>query len=71
MSWSDMLAKTLQEKCIEVREPLHGHRHNKKTIYVRHRFPVKGGISWDEAMTRQFLQPMTSRLSALLERSAK
>lgn len=30
---------------IEVRHPKPGIRHNTETVYVRHRFPVKGGIT--------------------------
>ncbi len=32
----------------EVRHPIPGQRHNTETIYVRHRFPVKGGITQAE-----------------------
>lgn len=39
-------------KTIEVREPIPGLRHNKETVYVHHRFPVKGGIDDAEYIYR-------------------
>ena len=44
-------------KTIEVRDPLPGLRHNKETIYVHHRFPVKGGIDDAEYIYRIMSQP--------------
>jgi hypothetical protein len=43
---------TRGEKNIEVREPIPGLRHNQQTVYVRHRFPVKGGIDSAEHIAR-------------------
>lgn len=44
------------EKNIEVREPKIGLRHNKQTIYVKHRFPVKNGIDDAEHIYRIMCQ---------------
>lgn len=35
----------MNTKNIEVRKPKPGIRHNSETLYVRHRFPVNGGIT--------------------------
>lgn len=43
---------TRSAKTIEVREPKPGIRHNTKTIYVHHRFPVKDGIDSAEHLYR-------------------
>lgn len=55
MNYKEMLDAVWQAqsvKNIEVREPKPGLRHNKETKHVRHRFPVKGGISNVEDMQR-------------------
>lgn len=44
-------------KSIEVREPIPGLRHNKETVYVHHRFPVKGGIDDAEYIFRIMSKP--------------
>jgi len=55
MNYKEVLDAVWQEKSIkniEVRHPKPGLRHNQETKYVRHRFPVKGGISTIEHMQR-------------------
>lgn len=52
-------------KTIEIRPPAPGQRHNTETLYVPHRFPVVGGISWDEYLAITYARP--SRLRAALE----
>lgn len=43
------LNKTMRDiltaRCVEVREPKPGLRHNGEVVYVRHRHPIKGGIA--------------------------
>lgn len=46
------VAFTRSQKNIEVREPKPGLRHNTKTEYVKHRFPVKNGIDDAEHLYR-------------------
>lgn len=40
-----------QRPTIEVRHPIPGLRHNTETVYVPHRFPVKGGITPKQYLT--------------------
>jgi len=51
---------------IEVREPKPGFRHQRATKYVRHRFPIKGGIS-----TSELIVLSVSANNALLDRLVK
>ncbi|MBR8074375.1 hypothetical protein KDX14_33155 [Burkholderia cenocepacia] len=50
LSLSEIVAKTLQDgpKCYEP-EP----RNKDGLRWIRHRFPIKGGISWHEVLHRQ------------------
>lgn len=62
MNYLEMMNNTLNRRCIEVREPWPGVRHNKETIYVCHRFEVVGGITQIERMRK-----LVTRNNALLE----
>jgi hypothetical protein len=50
MSILSELKKAMDARVWEMRHPIPGLRHNSKTILVPHRFPVKGGLTWVEAM---------------------
>lgn len=58
--WHEFIARiavSKSAKSIEVRQPISGLRHNKETIYVHHRFPVKGGIDEAEYIYRIMSTP--------------
>lgn len=47
-SYNDILRRMIYARdlpTIEVRHPIPGMRHNKETVFVNHRFPVKGGVN--------------------------
>jgi len=41
---------SLRAKVYEVREPKPGLRHNARRVYVRHRFPVHGGVDFESTL---------------------
>lgn len=56
LSYKDVLLNILDAQVLpvyEVREPMPGIRHSKRTEYVRHRFPVKNGLTSREVLERQ------------------
>lgn len=58
MNYADFLKNIdLNKKNIEVREPMPGLRHNTKTIHVRHRFPVNGGINFKQSLMSVLYAP--------------
>jgi hypothetical protein len=67
-SYADLVNSVFanRAKVIEVREPKPGFRHQRVTKYVRHRFPIKGGISPSELIVRN-----VSANNALLARLVK
>jgi hypothetical protein len=67
-SYEDLLRSVFanRAKVIEVREPKPGFRHQTKTKYIRHRFPVKGGISTSELIVLN-----VSRNNAVFDRLVK
>lgn len=49
----------LQKRNWEIRHPIPGLRHNSKTILIPHRFPVKDGLTWHEAMRWQMYEQVS------------
>jgi hypothetical protein len=44
------LVRATNQPCWEFRRPKPGYRHNREVVLVPHRFPIKGGLTWGQAM---------------------
>ncbi len=63
-----MISIETDRRNIEVRQPAPGQRHNVETIYVPHRFAVKGGITYAEWLAAEYARH--SRLAEMMKRKA-
>lgn len=52
---ADLMA-TPQSPNVEVRQPKPGLRHNQSELLVYHRFPIKGGLTSTQVLTRMIEQ---------------
>lgn len=65
-TYADLVTSALRSECAcyELRHPMPGFRHDTKSRYVAHRFPVKGGFTIAQVIHAQMMEanPILSRL---------